>query len=584
MSRTHVNGNDDCTASTLSSTPSPAIAALTPLPTIPNVSTEGFSKQQQPLDANTTSTSTSTSSATTISSISNNSAIIVTVSNQRWFDSFHRQLAMYDGSWDVEGQQPQGYGSAIYDENDIDENPTKRQNHIASYQGTFVNGLFHGPNGHLIYTNGDVYVGDLQQSTRHGGNGTYTWYDTQNTYRGSWQHNVRHGFGIFTFGSTTSTSTTGSTDSSRTIHSNANNYYEGEFRNGQRHGYGIFCWVLTGASYQGQWEYGLYHGTGKFIDPITTNTIYDGTFSKGEKHGSGQVYNIHGTALLQKEFWDHGTKVLAPMNDESNEHTENSATAAAWSSPDHTRSHNGAHTDTQIVGITTMFEATTFTTIHHDENHDSMRFSEIQKNNNCSIVPPTMSAFQHRPPPPSYPPPPVPTTTPENSNHHSRNAHNQHGTDLNCCGKRTAITVAERSAADCITVINQRVIDVDGYSGIYSGIVIKNTNRPHGVGKIRYDNRRNDDKIERYCIYEGFWRYGSKDGHGRNLFLPENDLYIGEYKYNVRNGYGQYFWKDGRTYDGHYWNDMKHGHGIFRYPNGESYVGFVHCCVWVSYG
>lgn len=174
-----------------------------------------------------------------------------------------------------------------------------------------------------------------------------------------------------------------------------------------------------------------------------------------------------------------------------------------------------------------------------------------------------------RPPPPSYPPPPPPTTTtisvPPLGDHHRHRRPGDNHTDDN--------------ADERMTVVHQRVTDVDGYSGIYTGMVCQVTQQPHGVGKIRYDGTHHPTtgpspkNIHYYSIYEGFWRYGSKDGSGRNLFLPDQDLYIGEYQNNVRNGYGQYFWKDGRTYDGPYVNDVKQGHGIFRYPNGESYVG-----------
>ena len=486
--------------------------------------------------------------AATTTTTHHNDGSLTKVTNQPWYDTFHQQSAIYNGTWDDFHQQPHdGYGTAIYDSSS-NNNKTDDEHHqntltnpqIASYRGYFTNGMFQGTEGHCIYTNGDVYVGDFVQSARHG-QGTYAYHPNHHTahYTGAWQQNIRHGHGTLTYRN--------------------NDYYEGEFQNGQRHGYGIFVWVSTQASYQGQWEDGLYHGTGTLVDHIT-NTRYVGQLEQGQKHGVGQVTNLDGTVILETGCWDRGTKIIRcdpPPAATTNLTTVGASTRITndtgnigSSRPTRTNDHYGYNKDTVVAIMTTMFQASTpFHT--KDDNDDT--------NANGSL---TTTAFQPesqpRPPPPSYPPPPPPpdeddttTTTPT---------------------AETAATAAvmETNAADCRAVVNQRVTDIDGYSGIYTGIVWSDTNRPHGVGKIRYDNYSNHDRC---CIYEGFWRHGSKEGHGRNLFLPQQDLYIGEYRYNVRNGYGQYFWKDGRTYDGHYKNDQKHGHGIFRYPNGESYIG-----------
>lgn len=41
------------------------------------------------------------------------------------------------------------------------------------------------------------------------------------------------------------------------------------------------------------------------------------------------------------------------------------------------------------------------------------------------------------------------------------------------------------------------------------------------------------------------------------------------------NGYGEFFWKDGKIYVGHYSRDKKHGFGIFYWPANEKiYIGF----------
>jgi len=74
-------------------------------------------------------------------------------------------------------------------------------------------------------------------------------------------------------------------------------------------------------------------------------------------------------------------------------------------------------------------------------------------------------------------------------------------------------------------------------------------------------------------IHEGFWVHGSKEGHGRCMFFPQQDYHEGEYHDNLRHGPGKYQWKNGRQYIGMYQHDFRHGHGVFTYPNGERYEG-----------
>ena len=42
---------------------------------------------------------------------------------------------------------------------------------------------------------------------------------------------------------------------------------------------------------------------------------------------------------------------------------------------------------------------------------------------------------------------------------------------------------------------------------------------------------------------------------------PNEDTYLGEYKYGKRHGKGQYKYKNGEIYSGEFINDMKHGIG-----------------------
>lgn len=60
--------------------------------------------------------------------------------------------------------------------------------------------------------------------------------------------------------------------------------------------------------------------------------------------------------------------------------------------------------------------------------------------------------------------------------------------------------------------------------------------------------------------------------HGHGIFiwkLGEGDKpctenrYDGEYKYNLKDGIGTFYWEDGRIYQGQWANGKQHGLGIF---------------------
>jgi hypothetical protein len=43
----------------------------------------------------------------------------------------------------------------------------------------------------------------------------------------------------------------------------------------------------------------------------------------------------------------------------------------------------------------------------------------------------------------------------------------------------------------------------------------------------------------------------------------------------MMNGYGEFYWKDGKIYVGYYLNDKKEGFGIYYWPNlNRTYIGF----------
>ncbi len=59
---------------------------------------------------------------------------------------------------------------------------------------------------------------------------------------------------------------------------------------------------------------------------------------------------------------------------------------------------------------------------------------------------------------------------------------------------------------------------------------------------------------------------------GRFVY-PDGSVYSGEYKGNIRQGYGIYAFSDGEKYEGEFRLDEKDGQGIYTWPDGVKYIG-----------
>jgi hypothetical protein len=116
-------------------------------------------------------------------------------------------------------------------------------------------------------------------------------------------------------------------------------------------------------------------------------------------------------------------------------------------------------------------------------------------------------------------------------------------------------------------VRNQREMDPYGDSGIFTGVILKSTGFPHGVGRMVYDA---DGRV-----YNGRWRHGRWHGFGKATFA-NHDTYEGEFQCDQRHGHGIYVWSDGKVYDGEFQDDKRQGRGTFTWPDGAIYVGEFH--------
>jgi len=113
-------------------------------------------------------------------------------------------------------------------------------------------------------------------------------------------------------------------------------------------------------------------------------------------------------------------------------------------------------------------------------------------------------------------------------------------------------------------VFAQTLLDPYGDRGRFTGLVLRSTGMPHGVGRMVYED---DGRT-----FEGDWRHGRWHGHGRATFA-NGDSYEGEYRFDQRHGRGLYCWSDGRIYDGTFSEDKRHGKGAFKWPDGATYQG-----------
>lgn len=85
-------------------------------------------------------------------------------------------------------------------------------------------------------------------------------------------------------------------------------------------------------------------------------------------------------------------------------------------------------------------------------------------------------------------------------------------------------------------------------------------------GKGNFKTKNNNE------IYVGEWKEDQKEGEGE-LTFKDGTKYIGEFKNDKFNGKGKMQWKDGIYYDGEFMNDYLHGKGYLRGNNGHIYNG-----------
>lgn len=110
------------------------------------------------------------------------------------------------------------------------------------------------------------------------------------------------------------------------------------------------------------------------------------------------------------------------------------------------------------------------------------------------------------------------------------------------------------------------ITDAQGMTGRYIGKVKASDGQtPHGTGQ--FTTMLSGD------VYDGEWRHGVRQGYGRMKYAG-GDVFEGWFQQDQKHGRGTYQWRDGRQYEGHFINDMADDpNGTLTWKNGTLFVG-----------
>ncbi len=87
--------------------------------------------------------------------------------------------------------------------------------------------------------------------------------------------------------------------------------------------------------------------------------------------------------------------------------------------------------------------------------------------------------------------------------------------------------------------------------------------------KVISFNSKSGNKV----FYIGDLLYNKANGNGTGIYANTGSMYVGEWKNNLKHGFGQYEWADGVKYEGFFENDTRKGFGKFFWNSGERYEG-----------
>ncbi|MDC8770301.1 MORN repeat-containing protein [Roseateles albus] len=155
------------------------------------------------------------------------------------------------------------------------------------YKGLFTReeGQVVTGNGRVEWANGDVYIGDLLRSVRHG-KGEFIWASGQR-YSGDWVQNKATGTGkvVFTNGNQfEGTVIDGTPEGTGQLQYASGDVYKGQVQQGLPHGRGSFQWK-GGQQFEGDWVRAVPQGKG--VLRFANGNRYEGDIVAGQPQGQG---------------------------------------------------------------------------------------------------------------------------------------------------------------------------------------------------------------------------------------------------------------------------------------------------------
>ena len=100
----------------------------------------------------------------------------------------------------------------------------------------------------------------------------------------------------------------------------------------------------------------------------------------------------------------------------------------------------------------------------------------------------------------------------------------------------------------------------------YEGQILRTLRDGYGVYICSDKEKRSNYE------YMGNWKNNLRDGFGK-CFFYSGDLYVGNWKLGKRHGHGDHFYRKGERYTGDWKNDAREGSGALVSSNGQKYEG-----------
>lgn len=181
----------------------------------------------------------------------------------RGVQAFADGRVTYDGEW-KDGMR-HGIGTLTFDADGY-----------ARYEGEWRHDRKHGK-GRMQYASGNWYEGGWACDQKNG-RGVMCWPASGETYRGEWVDGKPHGVGTHAWDRVLSDKTeTDAFNSSFNSWFNTHNSYRGTFAAGMRQGYGRFAYA-NGSSYDGNWYADQKHGDGAYT--FEDGSVFVGRFER----------------------------------------------------------------------------------------------------------------------------------------------------------------------------------------------------------------------------------------------------------------------------------------------------------------